>query len=45
MIAPPLLARLIGQDVLHKWYYLPMIYAVTVPQPCWLCSLFPKRVT
>ena len=28
MIAPPLLARLIGQDVLHKWYYLPMIYAV-----------------
>jgi MFS family permease len=28
MIAPPLLARLIGQDVLHKWYYLPVIYAV-----------------
>ncbi len=28
MIAPPLLARLLGQDVLHKWYYLPMIYAV-----------------
>jgi len=28
MLAPPLLARLIGQDVLHKWYYLPMIYAV-----------------
>jgi MFS transporter, MHS family, shikimate and dehydroshikimate transport protein len=28
MIAPPLLARLIGQDVLHKWYYLPMIYVV-----------------
>jgi MHS family shikimate/dehydroshikimate transporter-like MFS transporter len=27
MIAPPLLARLIGQDVLHKWHYLPMIYA------------------
>jgi len=28
MIAPPLLARLIGQDVLRKWYYLPMIYVV-----------------
>jgi hypothetical protein len=28
MIGPPLLARLIGQDVLLKWYYLPMIYAV-----------------
>jgi hypothetical protein len=28
MIAPPLLARLIGQDVLHNWYYLPMIYAI-----------------
>jgi len=28
MLAPPLLARLIGQDVLHKWYYPPMIYAV-----------------
>ena len=28
MLAPPLLARLIGQDVLHKWFYLPMIYAV-----------------
>jgi MHS family shikimate/dehydroshikimate transporter-like MFS transporter len=28
VIPPPLLARLIGQDVLHKWSYLPMIYAV-----------------
>lgn len=28
MIPPPLLARLIGQDVLHNWYYLPMIYIV-----------------
>ena len=28
MIGPPLLARLIGQDILDKWYYLPMIYAV-----------------
>lgn len=27
MVAPPLLARLIGQDVLHHWYYLPVIYA------------------
>lgn len=23
MIAPPLLARLIGQDVLQKWHYSP----------------------
>jgi MFS transporter, MHS family, shikimate and dehydroshikimate transport protein len=28
MTAPPLLARLIGQDVLQNWYYLPMIYAI-----------------
>ena len=28
MTAPPLLADLIGQDVLHKWYYVPVIYAV-----------------
>lgn len=28
MIAPPLLASLIGQDVFHHWYYLPLIYAV-----------------
>ena len=27
MIAPSLLAGLIGQDVLHKWYYVPMVYA------------------
>jgi MFS transporter, MHS family, shikimate and dehydroshikimate transport protein len=28
MIAPPLLARLVGQDVAHHWHYLPIIYAV-----------------
>jgi hypothetical protein len=28
MIAPSLLARLIGQDVLHKWYYVPVAYAI-----------------
>jgi len=28
MIAPSLLAGLIGQDVLHKWYYLPVVYGV-----------------
>ena len=28
MIAPSLLARLIGEDVLHKWYYVPDVYAV-----------------
>ena len=28
MVPPPLLARLIGQDVLHKWLYLPVIYVV-----------------
>jgi MFS transporter, MHS family, shikimate and dehydroshikimate transport protein len=28
MIAPTLLAGLIGQDVLHKWYYVPMVYAL-----------------
>jgi MFS transporter, MHS family, shikimate and dehydroshikimate transport protein len=27
MIAPPLLARLIGEDVVHRWHYLPVIYA------------------
>jgi MFS family permease len=26
MLAPPLLAKLIGQDVFHHWYYLPVIY-------------------
>jgi MFS family permease len=28
MIAPTLLARLIGQDLVHRWYYLPAIYAI-----------------
>jgi len=28
MIAPSLLARLIGTDVLHKWYYVPIVYGV-----------------
>jgi MFS transporter, MHS family, shikimate and dehydroshikimate transport protein len=28
MFAPSLLAALIGQDVIHKWYYLPLVYAV-----------------
>ena len=28
MIVPPLLARLIGQDVGLNWHYLPMVYAV-----------------
>jgi len=28
MIAPPLPARLIGQDVVHHWHYLPAIYAI-----------------
>jgi MFS transporter, MHS family, shikimate and dehydroshikimate transport protein len=28
MIAPPLLASLIGQDVAHHWHYLPLAYAV-----------------
>jgi hypothetical protein len=28
MIAPPLLARLIGQDIVHHWHYLPAIYAI-----------------
>jgi MHS family shikimate/dehydroshikimate transporter-like MFS transporter len=27
MIAPSLLAGLIGQDVFHKWYYVPVFYA------------------
>jgi MFS family permease len=26
MIAPSLLAGLIGHDVFHKWYYIPMVY-------------------
>ena len=28
MIAPPLLARLIGQDIAHHWHYLRLAYAV-----------------
>ena len=28
MVAPSLLAKLIGSDVTHKWYYVPVIYAV-----------------
>ena len=28
MIAPSLLAKLIGTDVFHKWYYVPVVYAV-----------------
>jgi MFS family permease len=28
MVAPSLLAKLIGADVLHKWYYVPVIYVV-----------------
>jgi MFS transporter, MHS family, shikimate and dehydroshikimate transport protein len=28
MIAPSLLAKLIGADVLHDWYYVPAVYAV-----------------
>jgi MFS transporter, MHS family, shikimate and dehydroshikimate transport protein len=27
MIAPTVLERLIGTDVLHKWYYVPVVYA------------------
>ena len=25
-IPPPLLARLVGQDILHNWFYLPLMY-------------------
>lgn len=28
MIAPGVLAKLIGSDVLHNWYYVPLVYAV-----------------
>jgi MFS family permease len=28
MIAPPILAGLIGQDVHYKWFYVPMVYGV-----------------
>jgi MFS family permease len=27
MTAPPLLANLVGHDVLHNWYYVPVVYA------------------
>ena len=27
-IAPPLPARLVGQDVTHHWHYLPLVYAI-----------------
>ena len=28
MVAPPLLASLIGQDVAGKWYYVPVVYGL-----------------
>jgi hypothetical protein len=28
MVAPSLLAGLIGRDVVHKWFYVPVVYAV-----------------
>jgi MFS transporter, MHS family, shikimate and dehydroshikimate transport protein len=28
MIAPSLLTGLIGQDVFHKWYYVPIVYGI-----------------
>lgn len=28
MLAPSVLATLIGQDVFHRWYYVPIIYAI-----------------
>lgn len=28
MIAPPVLAGLVGNDVLHKWFYMPIVYGV-----------------
>jgi len=28
MIAPPILAGLVGNDVLHKWFYMPVVYGV-----------------
>ena len=27
-LPPPVLARLVGQDILHNWFYLPMIYTL-----------------
>jgi MFS family permease len=28
MIAPSLLAGLIGNDIFHKWYYIPIVYGI-----------------
>jgi len=28
MLAPSVLAGLIGQDVFHRWYYVPLVYAI-----------------
>ena len=28
MLAPSILAAVIGQDVFHRWYYVPVVYAV-----------------
>ena len=28
MIAPSLLAGLIGRDVVHNWSYVPIVYAI-----------------
>jgi MFS family permease len=28
MIAPPVLAGLVGSDVLRRWFYMPIVYAV-----------------
>lgn len=28
MIAPPVLAGLIGQNVTHKWYFVPVVYGI-----------------
>jgi MHS family shikimate/dehydroshikimate transporter-like MFS transporter len=33
MIAPSLLAGLIGSDVLRKWYYMPVVYGVYCAAP------------
>jgi hypothetical protein len=28
MIAPPVLAGLIGEDVRNRWYFVPIVYAI-----------------
>src|SRR5262249_37528334 len=28
MLAPSVLALLIGQDAFHRWYYVPIMYAI-----------------